>query len=107
MIKDDPEFFLKKFKKGIDKPADVCYNKGTERERKIPNTRKASTMKTIEVIREIVSNLSDEEFELINQAENDYWELDTRVSRNGYKRLVYHLTKAGLTVKEWWAWVDD
>jgi len=64
-------------------------------------------MKTIEVIREIVSNLSDKEFELINRAENDYWELDTRVSRNGYKRLVYHLTKAGLTINEWWAWVDD
>ena len=69
--------------------------------------REVRTMKNIEVIREIVSNLTDKEFELINNAENDYWELDARTSRNGYKRLVYHLTKAGLTVDEWWAWVND
>lgn len=64
-------------------------------------------MKSLETIYEIVSNLTDKEFNLINEAENDYWDLDARISRNGYKRLVYHLTKAGLTVAEWWAWVDD
>lgn len=64
-------------------------------------------MKTIETIREIVSNMSDNLFDTINNAENDYWDLDKRVSRNGYRRLVYNLRKAGLTLNEWWAWCDD
>lgn len=64
-------------------------------------------MKTIEEIREIVANMTDTLFDTINTAENDYWDLDKRVSRNGYRRLVYNLKKAGLTLAEWWVWCDD
>jgi len=64
-------------------------------------------MKTIETIREIVNNMSDTLFDTINNAENDYWDLDKRISRNGYRRLVYNLRKADLTVAEWWAWCED
>lgn len=64
-------------------------------------------MKDIETIRNIVANMSKERFNTINEAEYDYWELDSRTSRNGYKRLVYNLRKEGLTVDEWFAWCDD
>ena len=64
-------------------------------------------MKSIEIIREIVSNMDETRFENIQKAEYDYWEIDSKVSRNGYKRLVYHLSKVNLTVTEWFAWCDD
>jgi hypothetical protein len=64
-------------------------------------------MKNIEVIREIVNNMTETRFNTIVKAESDYWELDSKVSRNGYKRLVYNLSKEGLTVDEWFAWCDD
>ena len=64
-------------------------------------------MKNIETIRTIVANMTDKRFNAINKAENDYWELDHKVSRNGYKRMVYNLRKEGLTVDEWFAWCDD
>lgn len=64
-------------------------------------------MKNIKTIRKIVSNMSDDLFDTINNAENDYWDLDKRTSRNGYRRLVYNLRKAGLTLTEWWAWCND
>ncbi len=63
-------------------------------------------MKSIETIRTIVANMTDKRFDTINKAENDYWELDPKTSRNGYKRLVYNLRKEGLTVDEWFAWCD-
>lgn len=64
-------------------------------------------MKSIEIIRKIVAEMDETRFENIQKAEYDYWELDRKVSRNGYKRLVYHLSKCGLTVAEWFAWCDD
>lgn len=64
-------------------------------------------MKSIEVIRSIVANMDENRFNTIVKAESDYWELDSRVSRNGYKRLVYNLRACGLTVAEWFAWCDD
>jgi len=64
-------------------------------------------MKNIEVIRKIVNNMTETRFNTIVKAESDYWELDSKVSRNGYKRLVYNLSKEGLTVDEWFAWCDD
>lgn len=64
-------------------------------------------MKSIEVIRSIVANMDENRFNTIVKAESDYWELDSRVSRNGYKRLVYNLRTCGLTVAEWFAWCDD
>jgi len=64
-------------------------------------------MKNIEVIREIVNNMTETRFNAIVKAESDYWDLDSKVSRNGYKRLVYNLSKEGLTVDEWFAWCDD
>ena len=64
-------------------------------------------MKSIEEIRKIVANMTDTRFDTINKAEGDYWELDRKTSHNGYKRLVYNLSKEGLTVDEWFAWCDD
>lgn len=64
-------------------------------------------MKSIETIRTIVANMSEERFNAIVKAENDYWDLDSKTSRNGYKRLVYNLDKCGLTVAEWFEWCDD
>ena len=64
-------------------------------------------MKSIETIRTIVADMSEERFNTINKAESDYWELDSKTSRNGYKRMVYNLRKEGLTVAEWFAWCDD
>jgi len=64
-------------------------------------------MKSIEIIRKIVNNMEETRFNTIVKAESDYWELDPKVSRNGYKRLVYNLRKEGLTVAEWFAWCDD
>lgn len=64
-------------------------------------------MKSIEIIRIIVANMSEERFNTIVKAEEDYWDLDSKVSRNGYKRLVYNLRKEGLTVAEWFEWCDD
>jgi hypothetical protein len=63
-------------------------------------------MKTLETITAIVDALTETEFKAICSAENDYWELDARTSRNGYKRMVYHLRKAGLTVEDWWLWCE-
>ena len=59
---------------------------------------------TIERICEIIRNMDDEMFNKIMQADYDYWELDKRTSRNGYKRLVYNLAKFGLTPDDYWAW---
>lgn len=64
-------------------------------------------MKNIETIRTIVANMSEERFNTIIKAENDYWDLDSRTSRNGYKRMAYNLHKCGLTVAEWFVWCDD
>lgn len=64
-------------------------------------------MKNIETIRTIVANMTETRFNTIVKAESDYWELDSKVSRNGYKRLVYNLRAENLTVAEWFAWCDD
>ena len=64
-------------------------------------------MKSLEEIRSIVDNMTDELFDKINKAENDYWELDSRTSRNGYKRMKYNLAKVGLSVEEWFVWCND
>lgn len=64
-------------------------------------------MKSIEIIRIIIANMSEERFNTIVKAEEDYWDLDSKVSRNGYKRLEYNLRQEGLTVAEWFEWCDD
>lgn len=61
-------------------------------------------MKNITEITAIIANMEDTLFEKIMQAENDYWELDRKTSKNGYQRMVYNLRKVGLTVNEWFAW---
>ena len=78
----------------------------TERERKIPNTRKGEIMKTMNEINTIICEMSDEQFEILQNAEFDAWDLDSRISRNGKRRLAYNLRKVGLTVAEWDAWGD-
>lgn len=62
---------------------------------------------SIEVIRIIIRNMSEERFNVIVNAENDYWDLDKRVSRLGYKRMVYNLRKEGLTVRDWLEWCAE
>lgn len=64
-------------------------------------------MKSIEIIRNIVNAMDDTRFNAIVKAEADYWELDSKTSANGRKRLVYNLRKVGLTVDEWFAWCAD
>lgn len=61
----------------------------------------------MKTIRTIVANMSEERFNTIVKAENDYWDLDSKTSRNGYKRLVYNLRQCDLTVAEWFEWCDD
>ncbi len=63
-------------------------------------------MKTIETIREIIDALSEAEFKAISEAFYDYTDMDKAVSRKGYKRLMYHLKKADLTLADWWLWED-
>lgn len=50
--------FLKKYKLGLDKIPIPCYNQSTKRERKIPNTRKVTIMKTIVSIDEIDTSIT-------------------------------------------------
>ena len=64
-------------------------------------------MKSINEIREIVNNMTEDRFNKIVKAESDYWELDSKTSRNGYKRMAYNLRQEGLTVEEWFVWCDD
>ena len=61
-------------------------------------------MKTLNVIVSVVISMSDNDFNTIIIAEKDYWDIDKRVSRNGRKRMVYHLHKYGLTLDDWWRW---
>lgn len=63
-----------------------------------------NTMKNINEIHKIIRNMSDELFDRINKAEDDYWSIDKKQSRNGYKRMVYNLNKVNLTVDEWFEW---
>lgn len=61
-------------------------------------------MKNINEIHEIIRNMSEELFDRINKAEDDYWSIDKKRSQNGYKRMVYNLNKVNLTVDEWFEW---
>lgn len=63
-------------------------------------------MKSKAMINAIIANMPDERFEKINKATYDYQDLDPRVSRNAYKRMVYNLHKVGLTLHEWFMWCD-
>lgn len=64
-------------------------------------------MKNLNEIRTIITNLPDEIFERINNADYDTWDLDSRVAKNGKKRLKYNLKKIGLTEAEWELWCND
>lgn len=63
-------------------------------------------MKTLIVIRSIIIAMSDNDFGAIAAAEEDYWDTDRRVSRNGRKRMIYHLSKYDLTLDDWWRWAN-
>lgn len=63
-------------------------------------------MKNITEITAIITNMEETLFNKIAQAEHDYWELDSKVSKNGRQRMIYNLRKVGLTVDEWFAWVN-
>lgn len=43
-------------------------------------------------------------FEKLQEAENDRFDLDTRIAKNGLNRLKYNLKKIGLTLQEWDMW---
>ena len=63
----------------------------------------------LEKIYEIISNLTDEEYETLSNADSDMESLEsvynTRKRRNAKKRLCYHLAKHGLTFEDWEAWI--
>ena len=61
-------------------------------------------MKNINEIDTIIANMDDTLFERIGKAEDDAWDLDSRIARNGRRRLRYNLKKAGLTEDEWYEW---
>ena len=67
-------------------------------------TKGENKMRNIDEISAIIANMDDVLFDRICKAENDVWSLDTRISRNGRRRLAYNLAKAGLTENEWYAW---
>lgn len=65
-------------------------------------------MKSMKEINHIICRvISDEEFERLQDAEFDRFDLDRRVARNGLARLTRRLAKYGLTVAEWDAWDAD
>lgn len=62
-------------------------------------------MKTYAEIDHIICDvMTDAQFDHLQDAEFDRWSLDSRVARNGLRRLAYGLAKVGLTVAEWDAW---
>ena len=64
-------------------------------------------MKSIEEISDILATIDNKLFDKLSHADYDYLDTDRRISRNGYKRLVYNLNKCGLTFDEWVAWCSD
>lgn len=62
-------------------------------------------MKSMNEINNIICDvMTDAQFDHLNAAEFDRWDLDPRVARNGLRRLAYGLAKFGLTVADWDAW---
>ena len=64
-------------------------------------------VKSIEEISDILATIDNKLFDKLSHADYDYLDTDRRISRNGYKRLVYNLNKCGLTFDEWVAWCSD
>ena len=60
------------------------------------------TMKEIDTI--ICTVMTDAQFDHLQEAQYDRWDLDSRVAHNGQRRLVRGLAKFGLTVADWDAW---
>lgn len=62
-------------------------------------------MKTMKEIDNIICNvMTDAQFDHLQDAEYDRWDIDSKTARNGLRRLTYGLAKFGLTVAEWDAW---
>lgn len=59
-------------------------------------------MKNVDTI--ICKVMTDKDFDTIQNAQYDRWEMDRRIARNGMRRLVYNLNKYGLTVEDWDRW---
>ncbi len=65
-------------------------------------------MKTMTEISNIICNvMTDAQFDRINNAQYDSWDLDREVARNGRRRFLAGLKKFGLTEAEWDAWDND
>ena len=65
-------------------------------------------MKTMTEIAHIICDvMTDDQFDRLQNAEFDRWDLDRKTARNGLRRLTYGLAKFGLTVAEWDAWSAD
>lgn len=65
-------------------------------------------MKTMTEIAHIISDvMTDDQFDHLQNAEFDRWDLDSKTARNGLRRLTYGLAKFGLTVAEWDAWTAE
>lgn len=64
-------------------------------------------MRNINEITEIIANLNDDLFDRLNKADEDRYDMDRRIARNGLKRLHYNLKKINITIEEWdyWCWL--
>lgn len=62
-------------------------------------------MKTMETINAIVANMTESEFEAINNLDSEYWfgGMKSRVR----KKLTRELKKHGLSYTEWEMWAAD
>lgn len=60
------------------------------------------TMKEIDRI--ICTVMTDEQFDHLQDAQYDRWDLDARTAHNGQRRLARGLAQFGLTVADWDAW---
>lgn len=62
-------------------------------------------MKNINEIDTIICDvMTDADFDKIQNAQYDRWDLDRRVAKNGMARLTRRLARYGLTVADWDAW---
>lgn len=49
-------------------------------------------------------SLTDTQFEKLCNAEDDYWDCESRIHANGYKRMKYWLNKINITMDDFFAW---
>ena len=84
----------------LDIPGKKMYNKYVER----TETKGETTMKNLNEISVIITEMSDKDFNHLNDATTDYYFSNPVTSRKAYKRMMYYLRKHNLTRDEWEFW---